>query len=474
VIDASTHLRRVGDFLRRWDSVWRPRPFADEPLPWRDAHPELATWLDARTLDEVESLQEADLSSGVPTQLAEWAREARVVSQVPMLDRVTGGLEPAPGRPPRRVPGRKWLQVHAFGETVLHALGDPPARWVEWCSGKSHLGRALSRATGVPLIAIERDAALCDAGRAEVDDDDPEVRFVTADVHDPNTGLHLSRETAIVGLHACGDLTNALLRAGTEREVNFLAASPCCPHRTPSETYQPMSDAGRAADLKLNRGSLLLAVSGEVVGGARIRRMRRQAMVWRAAFSLLVGDTYRPLPSVRDSVLSGSFRDFAEAGAARERIALPSRWDEPTALAAGAEHVHRARARGLVRAPFRAALELWTVLDRAAWLQENGREARVGRFCPREVTPRNLAVISRRTQNHHVAASGRAGLQAHIQEGDAQGIRRLAHPHTVPDLDGRDHRPGGHVVVICEAVSSREDDDGRGEHRQEVRPPAAS
>ena len=387
----------LGDFLARTESAWRPRPFVGDPLRWRAANPGLAAWTDGLDEADIERLEEADLRSPeVPARLRTWAEEAADLTRVPSLVSTGIDLEPPAHRPPRRVRGRKWQQVHALGSTALHALnGARPSRWVEWCSGKSHLGRGLSRATGVGLTALERDGGLCLAGRAEVADGDPEVRFVDIDIHDPGVGEWVPERAAIVGLHACGDLTDALVRTGAARSASLILAAPCCPQRREDGTYGPMSAAGRARGLALDRPSLLLAVSSEVVGGARILRLRRQAMVWRAAFSALLGSRYYSLPSVPDSAMAGGFRSFAEGWAAHEALDLPTRWDEAATLAEGARRARRARARGLVRSPFRAALELWTVLDRADWLQEQGRDASVGRFCPRAVTPRNLVVVSR-------------------------------------------------------------------------------
>ncbi len=386
----AARLRELGAFLVETRAVWWPRPFAGEPLTWTEDHPAIVAWADGLSGDDVEALQEADLDvDGVPDALRRWARRCRSLVEVDTIPPRPSGLTPAVDRPGKGVRGRKWTQVHAFGAVARRM--PPPTRWIEWCSGKAHLGLALHRATGIGLTALEVDPALCAVGRA-ASAGDGDVSFTEADVRDPAAAEHVPRGATILGLHACGELSDALMRAGVEREASLLAA-PCCPQKRRGP-YRPMSAAGRATGPALDRPRLLLAVSGEHVGGARIRRLRRRALVWRTAFSALIGETYHPLPSLPDSAVQGDFRAFAEHWAAHEGRALPARWDEDRALAAAATRVERARALGLVRAPFRAALELWTVLDRAAWLEERGRAVDVARFCPRSVTPRNLVVRS--------------------------------------------------------------------------------
>ena len=44
----------------------------------------------------------------------------------------------------------------------------------------------------------------------------------------------------------------------------------------------------------------------------------------------------------------------------------------------------------LVRHLFRRPLELWLVLDYAVFLEEQGYRVRLGTFCDRQLTPRNL------------------------------------------------------------------------------------
>jgi hypothetical protein len=50
----------------------------------------------------------------------------------------------------------------------------------------------------------------------------------------------------------------------------------------------------------------------------------------------------------------------------------------------------------LLRGLFRRPLELWLVLDRALFLQEQGYGVRLGTFCETPLTPRNLLILGER------------------------------------------------------------------------------
>ena len=51
----------------------------------------------------------------------------------------------------------------------------------------------------------------------------------------------------------------------------------------------------------------------------------------------------------------------------------------------------------LVRSLFRRPLEFWLLLDRALYLEEQGYQVRLGRFCEPALTPRNLLLLAERT-----------------------------------------------------------------------------
>ncbi|MNY82370.1 hypothetical protein D3C86_2244270 [compost metagenome] len=49
-----------------------------------------------------------------------------------------------------------------------------------------------------------------------------------------------------------------------------------------------------------------------------------------------------------------------------------------------------------MRGLFRRPLEVWLLLDRALYLQEQGYAVRLGTFCDYRLTPRNLLLLAER------------------------------------------------------------------------------
>ena len=48
----------------------------------------------------------------------------------------------------------------------------------------------------------------------------------------------------------------------------------------------------------------------------------------------------------------------------------------------------------LVRHVFRRAIEVWLVLDRALYLQQQGYQVSVKTFCEKQLTPRNILILA--------------------------------------------------------------------------------
>lgn len=385
--------------LRAHRRLYEARAFVSLRLPWEADMPEVSRWLRGLEPDVIDTIEDREaLPEAAPAALRALAETGRRLTEVGPVRAARAALDK---RLAWRVPGRKWEQVRAFAAHALEGLdGARPARVVDWCGGKGHLGRTLASVHGCDLTIVERDGDLAGdaaelAARAGV-----ACRFEEADALSPRAAASLGPASHAVGLHACGNLTDALLRGACAAGVEHLAASMCCFHKTarPGEEVA-LSEAGRASGVAPTFSSLRLSISDEVVAPARARRARRRETAWRLGLDLLLRegsgvDRYTPLGAIPPDVLRLDFEPFARRLSAERGLPLPASWDAARAEAAGFERARVVRGLGLMRAFFRRPLEVWMVSDRALYLAERGRRVRVLPFCERALTPRNLLVIA--------------------------------------------------------------------------------
>ncbi|MGK9416065.1 methyltransferase [Pseudomonas cedrina] len=390
--DVEARFQALDAFLIEHQGLWKPRPFTHRHLPWETEHPDLAAWLRQRSLADAETShnQPHDLPAPAPfPQLAAQARQLSAVDKLP-----TQPLAPACHRLNVDVPGRKWQQIEAFGAALRFA--QTPTHWLDWCAGKGHLGRRLLQA-GQALTCLEYDPALITAGQAL---SEHHGLPATHRLQDVMADVAITAEHTPVALHACGDLHVRLLQLASAVGCKQLALAPCCYNRINADTYQPLSNAGRASHLQLSIDDLGLPLNETVTAGKRVRQQRDISMARRLGFDHLQRelrglDEYLPTPSLPASWLSMPFADYCGELANLKGLSTDEQ-DWRALEAHGWQRLAEVRNLELVRGLFRRPLEVWLVLDRALFLGENGYRIEVGSFCDCALTPRNLMVLAER------------------------------------------------------------------------------
>ena len=395
--DLLARFTALDTFLTAHQALWKPRPFTHLQLPWEASYPELASWLRGR------SLQDAENAHNHPANLADapepFASLAALSAELSAVGELPGhALEAASQRLNVDVPGRKWQQIEAFGSRLSFA--SQPTHWLDWCSGKGHLGRRLL-STGQQLTCVEYDPALVASGQALSQRHQLNARHVEQDVLAADASAVLNARHTPVALHACGDLHVRLMQLASAAGCRQMAIAPCCYNRINRTEYQALSLAASGSLLRLSLEDLALPMSETVTAGARVRRQRDTSMARRLAFDLLQRqlsgiDQYLPTPSLPSAWLEKPFADYCRDLAALKELSTIGSQDWPALEAAGWQRLAEVRNLELLRGLFRRPLELWLNLDRALFLSEQGYIVRLGTFCDAPLTPRNLLLLAER------------------------------------------------------------------------------
>lgn len=384
-------------FLIEHQALWKPRPFTHLSLAWEASYPELSLWLRGRSLEDAENAhnQPADLVDA-PEPFASLAALSAELSAVGELPGHT--LDAAGHRLNVDVPGRKWQQIEAFASRLSFA--SQPTHWLDWCSGKGHLGRRLL-GSGQQLTCVEYDPLLVASGQALSQRHHLHALHVQQDVLATNASAVLSANHTPVALHACGDLHVRLMQLASATGCQRMAVAPCCYNRISGSEYQALSHAGLLSLLQLSLEDLALPMSETVTAGARVRRQRDASMARRLAFDLLQRqvrgvDEYLPTPSLPSAWLDKPFADYCRDLADLKELSTVGTRDWAALEAAGWQRLAEVRNLELLRGLFRRPLELWLNLDRALFLAEQGYVVRLGTFCESALTPRNFLLLAER------------------------------------------------------------------------------
>lgn len=347
---------------------------------------------------------DAEWPHDTPVSLLALARGAREVCAIALLLGVGGsGSEEGAPRPARRSETpRKRAQVDAFAQLIL-PLATRAKRVVDVGSGHGHLTREIAERIALPVIGLERDVGLAD--RARVLSTAASPSFAVTDVL--VDGLPLAGGDCVIGLHACGDLGDAMVESVARQDAS-IALVGCCLQKRRAESRRPLCVAPpKVAAAALDLPRALLGLSNLTARDEGVEATRTDNLAGRqrrlALHRLLSsGDPSRRLR------LGEEIDGLNRRAAQHELPVLVARafalrgLPPPSAVAieeasvwAHAEHA-RSRRLSLPRGMLARVLEVYVLLDRALHLEERGFSVTIGALFPATVSARNLALVAQR------------------------------------------------------------------------------
>jgi hypothetical protein len=363
--------------LNRYRGFWQIEAFPQAEWPW------------PQSSEEIHALIEPELNTLINPVATP---SAKLECESPFW--LTNGIQ-----------GRKLAQINGFiaefsKHASCHTVENTPYQVIEWCAGKGHLGRILSVHQQVPVLSVEWQACLCEQGQALAFQHSVAQQFLHANaMHLPHNWL--PNNAAIVALHACGDLHRQLLLRASSQGKRELFVAPCCYHLQQAEHYQPLSRQAQQSPLCLTRAQLKLAVQEQVTGGKRVAKLRDTEQLWRLVFDLYRAQitgiaAYRSLPSVPKHWFSGELSTFIRWACEQQALPVPADAAIHALLPEAHERLALIRSIDNVRQLFRRPLELWLLLDRALFLQEQHYAVHLQQFCAHHESPRNTLIIAKR------------------------------------------------------------------------------
>ena len=403
----SALLAQLDTLLVQSRALWQVKAFDCDDLPWSHTFPDLAlcVWsLADSELDIIDRVQADLLGCLLPALKAdlvalswEWQLELFDI-KLPKTSEAQSELvdQQEVGHFSAGIKGRKWAQITAFTQQIDREHSEV----LEWCAGKGHLGRLIAKAHDRQVVSLEWQQGLCEEGERFAKQWQLPQRFICADVFDAHQS-ELKVEQQAVALHACGDLHVRLLRLAAKAGTRNIAISPCCYHLIQSYEYQAMSQIGIKSQLRLTRHDLQLPLQQSTIANEKQLVLRHKEIAWRLGFDCLQREVrdvnhYLPIPSIKQSQLSGGFATFCVWAAEQKSVSLPEGLDFDHFLHLGIERQKLTRRIDLVAHLFRAVFEHWLLLDRVCFLEEQGYQVSLEAFCDNEITPRNSLIKAKR------------------------------------------------------------------------------
>ncbi|MBU77490.1 methyltransferase [Pseudoalteromonas sp. MEBiC 03607] len=368
---------------------WQCTAFDYDAIPW----PELSSLLWA-----LDDQQVSELDSDQNALYAYFAKAIKGLDELQSLCELPTTQQTRDEFPfwiSNGIKGRKFEQLQDFVAAISQQKSQYPV--LEWCAGKGHLGRMLAF-NGAPSIhSIELQAHLCEQGQHSANQQQLPMQFSQANVLTDDVTEYFKEQQHAVALHACGRLHQTFLQQASDAKTQQISFSPCCYHLFTDNDYQAMSEPAKQSLLALTHRDLKLALQETVTAPSRVDKVRKTEVEWRLGFdalrkSITAEQHYVSVPSVNKAIFSDSFKSFCLWAAEKKSLSLPEDIDYHDFLAIGKQRKRVTERVELVRHVFRRAIEVWLVLDRALYLQQQGYQVTVSTFCEKQLTPRNILI----------------------------------------------------------------------------------
>ncbi len=346
---------------------------------------------------EAEGLaQVAESLPGIPRDLSQLAAQVRAVTTLPALEPAALGE----AQDFRGVSWRKRQQLSAL-LGALAPLVASAERIVDVGAGSGHFTRLSARHFSREALGLERnpERVASASARAESAPAAPfNAQYAVVDAL--QDGLALRAGDLAIGLHACGELGDTLVRAVASAGVDLGLVS-CCLQKISTPQRAALSLAARG--LSLPKETLGLSnLTAQAIGVETSMEGMMQARQARYALRQLL--RARGLEVEPGAEMSGINRRQANAGLSEiAGRALAQRGLSAATASEIAEHERQAiagygavRRLSLPRNLLARSIELAVVLDRAAHLSEQGYGVVVATLFDRAVTPRNISLFASR------------------------------------------------------------------------------
>ncbi|WP_166114560.1 methyltransferase [Pseudoalteromonas sp. Z9A5] len=379
----------LDSLLKRNRQYWQCTAFDFDTLPWSELQKPLNNLTD-KQVAEIDSDQ-----AQVYKFFAPYINQLEELEMLCELPRADKSYSDYPFWISNGIKGRKFDQLKDF----VSALPNSTLPVLEWCAGKGHLGRMLAFNGASEVHSIELQSSLCKQGEQSAQQQGLAMRFSQVDVLTDNTSDFFNSDIHAVALHACGGLHQEFMRQASLAKVQEISFSPCCYHLFTANKYFAMSTLARKSDLNLTHRDLKLSLQETVTAPSRLEKVRKTELEWRLGFdalrkSITDEQCYVSVPSVNKAIFSDSFKSFCAWAADKKAILLPQDTDYEKFLSIGQERKKITDRVELVRHVFRRAIEVWLVLDRALYLQQQGYQVSVKTFCEKQLTPRNILILA--------------------------------------------------------------------------------
>lgn len=407
-MDFQTRMRRIHDFLKPYQSIWQneimllyPNCFDNFPSDWLDEISQIDH------IPDLVNLEKKFYQGIIENQrLIDFYQEIESLSQFPS----------SPDSPPLPEDKYSWIKVIPKKRHEIQKLAPLIHEYykaqnieqiIDIGGGIGLLSQTLAKSYQLKITSLDMNEALQGTGQARFkrygsSGNTLEFKKVKISRHEPGFLDELKANRMTIGLHTCGTLAVDQIRASAEKRLKAIINFGCC--------YLKLSDDGSDQNISqfsqsfpslvMNPFALTLACGAHRKVSHDSISFKRQVKFYRYTLHALLADHYERSELIIFGNSSGKdydgrFCDYVKTQF--QKIGLPLKHSEveleqyyqdkfPT--------VKRMYSAGFIRDALSRLLEIYLLLDRAIYLEENNYHVEILEVFDEEMSPRNLGIFA--------------------------------------------------------------------------------
>lgn len=294
-------------------------------------------------------------------------------------------------------------KIHEISWITQYLKENNSLSFVDVGSGAGHLSSILIDQGGKKSRCLDKESNYQNIGISKLKKYRPDILekidFETIDINEA-TKFSLQESETLLGLHACGDLSAFLIKQLPMNQGSKILNFGCCYHKLTQENLN-LSQISKEEGIALNNFALTLAAKGYKPQDLEGLDQKLRVKTFRYGLHILNHELgYTEIKSVGNGLKAdyeGDFISYIEKFApslteSHSNNELLQLFNSPTIK----NSINNILSLGIVRSALARIIELYIVLDRAIYLNENGFKVELTEAFDKSLSPRNISLYSYR------------------------------------------------------------------------------
>lgn len=398
---------QITEFLKPYQNIWEneimlqyPNPLEGYPMPW------INELMEIDKLDILLEIERKNVEGHLKDEsLLQFFRDILTLCEVPKAN--SPELVPTSKTTFLYVIPKKEHEIRNLAPFVAKFTQDHSIeRLIDIGGGIGLLAQTINSVYGTPITSVDMDEKLQQTGRERLKKltlpaAPVEYECLKVDLYEARFRKLLTHDRATIGLHTCGGLAVSQIKSSVEQQCRGLINFGCCYHKILPHEQNLSQFAKENGGIEFNQFALTLSARAHKKFSLQDMELKWKVKFFRYTFHFMMCDFYDQwntlnLGNSHKTLYDKTFADYALDQLSRINLESKMSYEELNAYFDRPENkklIRQMLSAALIRDALSRLLELYLLIDRCLYLEEQGYKAELLSFFDETISPRDLGVI---------------------------------------------------------------------------------